>query len=174
MIIEAIVYESLTGFTKKYAELLAEATGLKAYDRKNNASGLKKGTSIIFFGWLMAGGVKGYKKALRKYNISALAGVGAASPSEKAANDIIARYKIIDMPVFYLQGGLDMNKLRGLYKIMMKNVSKSTTAAVEKKETPTEEELLMQDLAKNGGDFVCAENLKDIVSWVNGDYRDNA
>jgi len=33
--IKAIVYESNTGFTQKYAELLAEKTGLPVYSHKN-------------------------------------------------------------------------------------------------------------------------------------------
>lgn len=163
---EAIVYESNTGFTKKYAELLSEATGLMAIEQKKEGGQIKKGAEVIYMGWLMAGGVKGYKKAQKKYHVRALAAVGMGSPSEKAVNDIIQKYSISDTPVFYLQGGFDMNKLHGTYRFMMKNMAKMMGNAVSKKEVKTDEELLMLDLIKNGRDFVTAEKLEPIMTWL--------
>ena len=53
-----IVYESKTGFTKKYADMLAAKTGFKAYSVKNFANaGLYD--EIIFLGWMKAGSIQG-------------------------------------------------------------------------------------------------------------------
>ena len=166
MKVEAIVYESNTGFTKKYAELLAQNTGLKAYERKTAGSYVKKGAAIFYMGWLLAGSVKGFKKAGRKYSVKAVGAVGMGSPTEESASDIVRKYQLTDIPVFYLQGGFDKNKLRGIYKVMMKNVAKMTEDAMNKKEQKTDEDLLMLDIVKNGGDFVKKENLDTIISWI--------
>lgn len=163
---EAIVYESNTGFTKKYAELLSKETGLAAYERKEAGAKLKKGTEVIYMGWLMAGSVKGYKQASKKYRVKALAGVGMGSPNDKAVEDIVKKYSIADMPVFYLQGGFDMNKLHGVYRVMMKNMAKIMGSATNKKEVKTDEELLMLEVVANGRDFVRTENLNSIISWI--------
>lgn len=163
---EAIVYESNTGFTKRYAELLSEATGLASYEQKSAGMKLRKGADVIYMGWMLAGGVKGYKKASRKYRITALAGVGMGSPTEKAVNDIVKKYNISGLPVFYLQGGYDKSRLHGIYKLMMNNMEKIMANSINKKEQKTDEELLMLDVVKNGRDFVKAENLASIVSWI--------
>ena len=162
MKIEAIVYESNTGFTKKYAGLLSEATGLKAYERRTAGRYLKKGTAVLYMGWLMAGIVKGFNKARGRYAVSALAAVGMGGPSDKSSADTVAKYSTVEMPAFYLQGGLDISKLRGMYKFMMGNVEN----ALRRKADKTEEELRMLDLAKNSGDFVKKENLEQILAWI--------
>lgn len=166
MKVEAIIYESNTGFTKKYADLLSQMTGLKAYERKASGQHVKKGTEIIYMGWLMAGGVKGFKQARGRYKVGALAAVGMGSPTEKAVKDIVQKYQLTDLPVFYLQGGFDKSKLRGIYRLMMNNVEKIMTNSLNKKEQKTDEELLMLDVVKNGGDFVKKENLDSIISWL--------
>ena len=43
---EAIVYTSNTGFTKRYADMLSEITGLKVYDLADNKE-LAENTPII-------------------------------------------------------------------------------------------------------------------------------
>jgi hypothetical protein len=157
---EAIVYESNTGFTRQYANLLSEATMLPAYERKGAM--LRKGTDIVYMGWLLAGSVKGYKKAARKYHVKALVGVGMGSPADKSTADVIKKYSTGEMPVFYLQGGFDKTKLRGLYKMMMGNMDNIITKKAQK----TEDELRMLEVIKNGKGFVKAENLESIISWI--------
>lgn len=55
----AILYNSNTGFTERYAKMLGEKTGLPVFSAENPP---KKGTAVIYMGWLMAGSVFGYKK----------------------------------------------------------------------------------------------------------------
>ena len=73
--ISAIVYTTNTGYTKKYAELLSKHTGLPLYSLKD-ATKLSKGEPIIYLGWLMAGVIKGYKRASKSFTVSAVCGVG--------------------------------------------------------------------------------------------------
>jgi predicted NodU family carbamoyl transferase len=162
MKIDAIVYESNTGFTRKYAELLSQATDLPAYERKMAGTNVKKDSAVFYMGWLLAGSVKGFKKARSKFRIKGLAAVGMSNPADEAALDAVLKYRQDDMPAFYLQGGFDKNKLRGIYKFMMNNVSSS----LSKKENKTDAELQMLDITANGADFIKKENLDPIIAWI--------
>ena len=75
----AIVFTSHTGHTREYARLLGERTGLPVYDLKTAKKRLPRGEHILYLGWLMAGNVKGYKKAARLWRVEALCGVGMAA-----------------------------------------------------------------------------------------------
>lgn len=165
--IKAIVYESNAGHTKHYAELLSGETGMPAYDLGNAGKMLSEGDEIIFMGWLMAGSVKGYNKAAGKYAVKAVCTVGMASPLEKFVEETVNRYKIKDAKVFYLQGGFDLSKLRGIYKLMMNMMAKSVTASLEKKADKTAEDVASLEMFKNGREYVRRENLADIVNWYN-------
>lgn len=82
--IRTIVYMSETGHTKKYAGLLGEQTGLPVFELSSAVRKLPKGAEIIYLGWLMAGTVKGLKKAQKHFALSAVCGVGMS-----AGHDII-------------------------------------------------------------------------------------
>ena len=71
----AIVYTSQTGFTARYAALLAERTGLPCRPLKE-AAALPRGTAVIYLGWLCAGGIKGLKGARRRFRTAAVCAVG--------------------------------------------------------------------------------------------------
>lgn len=163
---KAIVYESNTGYTKKYAELLANKAGLPVYERKEAGKHLEKGDEIIYMGWMFAGNVIGYKKAVKRYSVKAVCGVGMGRPTPKVSQDIIEKYHISDIKLFYLQGGFDMNKLHGVYKLMMKTMSKTVGENIKKKETKTDEELEMLNMMQNGGEFVNEGNLKPVLEWL--------
>lgn len=68
---QAIVYTSNTGHTAEYAKILGEKTSLPVYALSEAKKQLSSGTEIIYLGWLFANGIKGYKKAAKKYKISA-------------------------------------------------------------------------------------------------------
>ena len=55
---KAIVYTSQTGHTQRYAQMLAERTGVPAYSLKEAGKSLRRGEEIFYMGWLMAGTVK--------------------------------------------------------------------------------------------------------------------
>lgn len=72
----AIVYTSRTGFTKRYAQLLAKRTGVSAYSWKEAAERLPRGSEIFYMGWLMAGSVQGLGRAMDRYTVRGAAIVG--------------------------------------------------------------------------------------------------
>lgn len=78
-----IVYESSTGFTKRYAEMFAEKTGLECCSAQMAKFKAEKHEDIIFFGWVQQGEIQRLKKAEKKYNVLAVCPVGISEPSDK-------------------------------------------------------------------------------------------
>ena len=161
----AIVYVSGTGHTKKYAELLGGKVDLPVYELKTAIIELPKNAEIIFLGWLMAGKIKGYKKAKKRFRIKALCGVGMAGGNSQITDMKKANSIPDGMPVFYLQGGFELEKLHGIYKLMMQTMKKTIGKGLADKQNRTPEENDMLDLMLNGGDTVSADNLDDVFSW---------
>ena len=75
-----IIYESKTGFTKRYADMLAAKTGLKVLAASECAK-VQKDDEVIFLGWMKAGKIQGLAK-LRGYNVKAVCGSGTGPPSQ--------------------------------------------------------------------------------------------
>lgn len=163
---KAIVFESATGNTKKYAELLGQKLGIPVYERKDAAKHLDKQDEIIYMGWLFASGIKGYQKAIINHNVKAVCGVGMRRASEEAVKDMVERNKTSGLKAFYLQGGYDGSKLRGLNKLMMKMMSKIILKEIDKKEVKTDEDLETIDMINNGRSLVKEENLAPILGWL--------
>lgn len=163
---KAIVYESNTCNTKKYAEILGQKTGLPVYERKEASKHLGVKDEIIYMGWLFASTVKGYEKAAKNYIVKAVCGVGMRRACEEAVKDIVEKNHITDPKVFYLQGGYDLKKLHGIYKFSMKMMSKMILKQLENKENKTVEDLESIDMINNGRSFVNEENLTPILEWL--------
>lgn len=157
-----IVYESKTGFTKKYAEMLATKTGLNVF-RVKEISKFTKDEEIIFLGWLKAGKIQGLDK-LRKYNVIAVCGSGSARTAEPSGEAMASRNKIEDKPFFYLRGGcLPLKDLKGFDKLMLSMFLKMLKSRKDKDEK-TEEAI---SNLENGFDGVEEENLKPVIQWLN-------
>lgn len=158
---KAIVYTSNTGHTAAYAKLLGKQTGLPVYSMDEAKKSLEKGTPILYLGWLMANSVKGYRKAAKKYSICAVCGVGLCTTG--ALLDEVRKANAIpaETALFTLQGGMDHEKLHGLYKSMINSLTKFMAKKQER--TAGEEEMLR--LLQAGGYYVCEENLSAVLEW---------
>lgn len=160
---DAIVYTSNTGHTAAYAKLLGESTGLPVYTLAEAVKTLKPGTSILYMGWLKVGSVVGYKQAVKKYDVRAVCGVGLCTTG--ALLDEVRKAISLpeSSPVFTLQGGLDLEKLRGMNKFMIQMLTKMMSKKTDR--TEGEEQMLALLLAQ--GNYVCKENLSDVLTWWN-------
>ncbi len=163
---KAIVYQSNAGHARRYAELFSQKSGLPVFELKDANKNIAKGDEIIYFGWICAGSIPGYSKAANKYNVRALCAVGMGRPDGNQINELARKYNIGSDHAFYLQGGLDFNQLHGIYKLMMKSVSKFTGPALDKKVDKSDEELEILAMLKDGGDYVCEENLIPVLNWM--------
>ena len=165
----AIVYTSNTGFTAQYASLLGGETGLPVYSLEEAVKSLTQNSPILYLGWLTAGKVQGYDKAVTKFNLQALCAVGMAKCGSQM-EDVRKSNKLPEgLPLFTLQGGFDLKKLRGVYKFMMLVMSKTVAKKLAAKpdRTPDEEDML--DLFQNGGNRVSLENLRPVLAWYEGE-----
>jgi hypothetical protein len=157
-----IVYQSKTGFTKKYADMLSEKSKLKVFPVREIAK-IPQDEEIIFLGWMKIGKIQGLNK-LRKYNVKAVCGSGTARTAEPDNETVIARNKIENIPFFYLRGGcFPLKELKGLDKIMMSMFIKMLKSLKDKDEK-TEESISM---IQNGFNGVKEENLTPVVQWLN-------
>ena len=156
-----IVYESKTGFTKKYADMLAAKTKLKIFSVKEITK-VKKDEDIIFLGWMKAGKIQGLNK-IRKYTIKAVCGSGTGRTAEPSTEAVIARNRIEGIPFFYLRGGcFPLKEIKGMDKIMLSMFLKMLKSRKDKDER-VEEAI---STIENGFDGVKEENLRPVLEWL--------
>lgn len=162
--ISAIVFTSNTGFTRRYAQMLSRAAAIPAYDLESGQLPAG-GASVLYLGWMRAGGIVGLSKARKRWDVRAVCAVGMAPeyPQEKLA----AQNHTGQLPVFFLQGGYAPEKMRGINKAMMGFMTRQMT-----KNPPKDEgESAIQKLFLQGGDFVSEEKLAPVLAWLRGTRR---
>lgn len=162
--IQAILYTSGTGTTAEYARLLGKKTGLPVFSLDDSAA-VPDGAEIIYMGWLMAGGVKGYKTAAKRFHISAVCGVGMGETGSQIQE--VRKQNAIkeNVPVFTLRGGFHLNKLRGVYKLMMTVMTKTAGKKLAAKPDRTADEDIMLNMLLHGGDYVSERSLEAVLDW---------
>lgn len=127
-----IIYGTNYGTTQRYAEELANRTGIPAvsYEQAEIPEDCK---CIIYFGGLYAGGVKGLKETLpaivrttyKKFVIVTV-GLADVNNEENIQNIRTALSKQLSpemyerAEVYHLRGGIDYGKLNFTHKAMMK------------------------------------------------------
>lgn len=164
--VKAIVYTSNTGATRRYATMLGQRCGLPAYALKG--APLPRGAEVLYMGWIRASSVQGYARAARRFRVAAVCGVGMG-PAGSQVPELRQRNKIGDsVPVFTLQGGFDIAKLRGLYRLMMSAALKMVRKGLADKpqRTPDEEDML--EMLLHGADRVRPEALDPLAEWIAG------
>lgn len=165
-----VVYKSKYGYTKKYAQWLAESLGC---DIKENASlaDVAGYDTIIYGGGIYAGRINGVKLITK--NLGKLAGkklalfaVGAnvGRPDEikefwEKALDKTVREQV---PYFYLRGGFDYGRLGSVDRFMMDMMKKMLL----KKDTLTEDEKGLLAVYETPADFTDRGNLEKIFEFV--------
>ncbi len=162
-----VVYETNTGFTEKYAKLFAEHFGLECWNTYMAKIKVKKHEDVIYFGWVQAGVIQGYKKANKRYNIICVCPVGLTEPNAERRQKLIDMNKITCKAVFPLHGGYDGEKVIGLSKILIDMIAdefEKRTAAGD--ELSKSEAQMYADL-KTGADYFSEDNLRAVYDWYN-------
>ncbi|MBN1307547.1 MAG: hypothetical protein JXA18_06500 [Chitinispirillaceae bacterium] len=125
----AVVYKSLSGFTKKYAQWIAEELQADLFPvQKAKFALLSEYDLIVYGGSLHAVGISGV--GIIKKNLCRLAGktvvvfaVGASPPAEGILEEVLNRNFSPEqrslIRLFYLRGGFDYSKLDLPGKILM-------------------------------------------------------
>lgn len=167
-----VIYNSQTGFTKRYAEWIAEATGadcleLSAAKKKDLAAY----DAIIFGGWACAGNIS--KLSWFKGNIDRWDGkkliafcVGA-SPIDNPEIDIALKRNLNEseykkVKIFYCPGGLNYEKMSTPSKLMMKMFVKKLKAQKDK----TEAEQIMVKMISSSYDISDRKYIEPILQYL--------
>ncbi len=169
-----IIYHSQTGFTKRYAQWIAEASGADCFEltaaRKKD---LDAYDTIVYGGWACAGGIS--KLSWFKSNIDRWAGkkliafcVGA-SPIENPEIGTALRQNFTEsewekVNVFYCPGGFNYEKMSAPSKLMMKMFIKALKAKKDK--TETEQEMI--NMISHSYDISDRKYIEPILESISG------
>ena len=161
----AIIYTTNTGSTARYAGLLAEQTGLPVYSLTEAKKTVSTGAEVIYLGWIMAGAVKSYAEAAKRYRVRAVCAVGMGQTGTQT--DSVRKKTAVpaDIPLFTLQGNFDVKKLHGVYRPMMELMVKTAGKGLAEKSDRSMEEDNMLDMMLHGGERVKEENLSAVLDW---------
>lgn len=161
-----IVYNSKTGHTRQYAEMLAKATKCKIFSLQEAQGALPEGEPVLFLGWLMAGHISGIDQAVRRWDVRCAVAVGM-SPLAKDVLATISRANYVpNSPVFYLQGGWAPKKVGWFQRRAVNAVTRSTRKTLLSKSSRTEQEQAYLNMLLHGGSFVEYQNLRPIQEWM--------
>lgn len=155
---KAVIYESNAGHAERYAKALADMLRVPCYDLKSAKKSVPKGENIIFIGWVFANQIMGYKKAAKRWNVAAVGAVGLF-PDVKSNNDILIAKNKLTVPLFYLRGGINYDKLKGLQKKLLKMVHDD----MARSDDPNKKEAAK--FLEGNTDFFSEDNLTAIAAF---------
>ena len=169
-----IIYGSQYGTTKRYAEKMSEMTGIPLinYERIKD---LSEYDTIIHFGGLYAGGVKGLKSTIKALPENArliIVTVGLADVTDKDNTDHIKQSigrqiskEIYEKAsIFHLRGGIDYQKLNFKHKTLMTLLYNKVKNLPDEKKTA--EDIAMIETFNQKVDFVDFNSLKPIIEKI--------
>lgn len=128
-----LIYKSTTGFTEKYAQMIAEETGCKLIKFKDAAAEQMSGFDMVIFGGrLHAGSIDGLKrmrKMIRKSGVKRVMIFATGAMPAKAEEEIdrmwrnnLSPAERDHIPHFYFPAGLCYERMPLLDRLMMKAV----------------------------------------------------
>ena len=172
-----ILYQSMYGATKRYANWISEETGFDCVEiKKARIEEIRKYDVIIFGGGLYASGIAGL--SFLKKHINQLSGkkiivffVGASPYEENAFKQIVSHNmqdSLADIPCFYCRGAWDMENM----SIVDRNLCKLLRKVVAKK-NPEEYEIWEKALME-AGDEKCDWTDKSYIAPILNAVRQNS
>lgn len=121
-----VVYKSNTGFTKQYAQWIAEALDCTAEALENtDAHALGQYDQVIFGGGVMASKINGFDDiAKMKPKDLVVFAVGYSERNEETRNSILSQTPLGNIPFFYFRGGIRYEKMNFVFRMMLKSITK--------------------------------------------------
>lgn len=167
-----IIYNSQTGFTKRYAEWIAEETGADCLElsiaKKKDLSIYE---TIIFGGWACAGGISKigwFKSNIDKWRdkkliVFCVGGSPIDNPEiETALERNFNESERKKVKLFYCPGGFNYEKMSAPSKIMMKMFVKTLKAKKDK----TKEEQIMVKMISSSYDISDKKYIEPILQYL--------
>ena len=158
-----VIYTTKTGFTKKYAEWIAEALQCEAVEQKKiDVASLTEYDQVIYGGWIMGNMVSGYDKMkdVNAQNLIVFCS-GMSVPSDEVKKTIANQNNIPEEKLFYFEGGFSPKKVGFMGKMIVKMISGS----IQKKENKTPEDLHMLETVK-GADNTNKDAIISLVEYA--------
>lgn len=157
-----IIYSTNAGSTERYAKMLAEKLSCEAV-KISKAGDISRDEDVIFMSWVMAGTLQDYQKAKELFgNIKAVCAVGMFSTDDKLHE--VKEKNGIEEETFLLPGAFNINKLSGMYKMMMGMAMKMIKAKLKESDDPKARE--MADRFEEGFDLVNEESLQKVIEYL--------
>ena len=168
---QIILYASLHGAAKLYAERLAQITGIEARNFKE-VKDIAQFERIIYVGAIYAGGVMGLKKMAQGFRAGQeviIATVGMTDPTDPvfvsnirgAIRQLVSADICNDDRIFHLRGAIDYAKLSLGHRILMKLMYSQAIKTPDDKLTA--EARAIKETYGQAVDFVNFETLKPII-----------
>lgn len=168
-----VIYNSQTGFTKRYAQWIAEEINADCVEfsiAKN--TDLDSYDAIVFGGWAVAGSIsklKWFKNNISKWsNKKLIAFCVGASPIENPEIEeaLPKNFTADELEVvrwFYLPGGLDYEKMSLKSRAMMKMFVKMLKA----KKNKTQDDLNQIRMVSSSYDISDIKYIEPIIDYLN-------
>lgn len=169
-----VIYQSQTGFTKRYAQWIAEALAADCVPLPEaKRRSMAEYQTVIFGGWACAGGISGlkwFKGNLAKWEGKRLAVfcVGA-SPADSPDIEPAMRRNFTEaererVRVFYCPGGLNYEKMSAPSRLMMKLF----VGALKAKKGKSQAEQVMAEMISRSYDISDRKYIEPIVAYLKG------
>lgn len=174
--IEAIIYESNTGFTEKYAQMLSKELNLPSCPAGEIKKTFSPGIEAIYMGWICDKRIRGLEKAQKYLHIEAVITVGILSPTPGFIALLHQYNDLMDLPVFYLRGGIQREKLSISQKLILNLMAKKLAAPVKKGglDSISNADYQVVDSILHNNNFVRKENLEEFLFWYHTQIEGNA
>jgi len=171
----AVIYKSQTGFTKKYAEWIAEELLTDIFEvSKVTSDMLIQYNTIIYGGSLHAVGISGVKLITENINILKdkkviVFATGASPERENVINEVRDKNFTLDqqkkIKFFYLRGGFNYKGLKMVDKFLMQLLKFKIKS--KKREELTSDEIGMLAVFDKPVDFMRKKDIDKIIGYVN-------
>lgn len=169
----AVIYESKTGFTKKYAEWLATALSADLLPLSNLTANHLLGYDVLIFGGgLYAGGINGLKQFRALINADnpprvVYFATGATPKRENVVPELILQNFQHDgeaVPLFYVRGGFNYAALGLMDRFLMTILKLKIKSKKEADRSPDEKGMLAT--YSRPVDFSNQKDIEPIVKYV--------
>ena len=162
--LSAIVYHSLTGSCKRYAELLSARLHIPCHELGKGY--VRSDGKVLYVGWVRAGKVVGYPVAAKVLNVAAVAAVGMSpvTPGSEAAGRRANRIPD-DVAYFPLQGGFHLNKLSKGKQAVMRLINRGIARKLRAKGSLSPQEQATYRMAVTGDGEPAEWDVSAILDW---------
>lgn len=171
-----VLYKSKTGFTKKYAQWIAEALSADIYEvSRVNVNKVTEYNNIVYGGSLYAVGITGLKFIIKNFDILkdkrlVIFATGASPSSKQVIEEVTNKNFTAEqqkyIKFFYLRGGFDYKKLNFFDKFLMTLLKLKIKS--KGKDKLTKDELGMLAIYNKPVDFTIKKNIDEIVNYIKG------